>query len=204
MFKSSWPGEWHDSDIMSGRIRRKLKIRSGSNNIFFERVTLRRRDGLEIPVARTSGHMFQLAYLDNGMEMIWVVKLLQKSCEPKICAHYYRVLRTSDAIRESLEEHDLDLGGGLVHLGTSSLRKLLAQEIHYPENFRGRTFHWGNVLHQTDIGNIVDVVDWMTTEDIIENRLDMFMRWKKVDEKANQGAWVLCGKPFNERDPVQD
>ena len=95
MFRSSWPGEWHDSDIMSGRIRRKLKIRSRSNDIFFERVTLRRRDGLEIPVARSSGHMFQLACLDNGMEMIWVVKLLQKSCETKICAHYYRVLRTA-------------------------------------------------------------------------------------------------------------
>jgi hypothetical protein len=36
--------------------------------------------------------MFQLAHLDNGMEMIWVVKLLQKSGETKIRAQYYRVL----------------------------------------------------------------------------------------------------------------
>ena len=105
-----------------------------------------RRDGLGFPVARSSGRMFQLAHLDNGMEMIWVVKLLQKSGETKIRAQYYRVLRTADAIQDSPEEHDLDLGGGHVHLGTKSLRRLLAQEIHYPENIRDRTFHWGNVL----------------------------------------------------------
>ena len=143
MFKSSWPGEWHDSDIMSGR---KLKIRSGSNNIFFERVTLRRRDGLEIPVARTSGHVFQLVYLDNGMEMIWVVKLLQKSCETKICAHYYRVLRTSDAIRESLDEHDLDLGGGgmctsgLQAYENCSRRRFITPRIFAVGHFTGETF----------------------------------------------------------------
>ena len=75
-----------------------------------------RRDGLGFPVART-GRVLQLAHLDNGMEMIWVVKLLQKSGETKQRVQYYSVLRTSDAIQESPEEHDLDLGGGHVHLG---------------------------------------------------------------------------------------
>ena len=40
-----------------------------------------------------------------------------------------------------------------MHLGTKSLRRLLAQEIHYPENFRDRTFHWGDVLYETDVGD---------------------------------------------------
>ena len=132
-YKIYWPGrsKRHDSVVIS-RIHRKLKIKSRSNDFFFERVILqvRRPDSLEFPVASSSGRMFQLAYLDNGMEMIWVVKLLQKSGETKIRAQYYRVLRTADAIQESPEEHDLDLGGGHVHLGTKSLRRLLAQEIH--------------------------------------------------------------------------
>ena len=80
-----------DSIVIS-RTRRKLKSKSRSNDIFLERVILTRRDGLEFPVARSSGRMLQLAYLNNGMEMIWVVKLLQKSGETKIRAQYYRVL----------------------------------------------------------------------------------------------------------------
>ena len=40
-----------------------------------------------------------------------------------------------------------------MHLGTKSLRRLLAQEIHYPENFCDRTFHWGDVLYETDVGD---------------------------------------------------
>jgi hypothetical protein len=35
MMKCSWPGEWHDSKVMY-RIRRKLKIKSRSNEICFE------------------------------------------------------------------------------------------------------------------------------------------------------------------------
>ena len=62
------------------------------------------------------------------------------------------------------------------------------------------------VLYETDVGNIVDVVDWTIAEDISgsDNRLDVFRRWKKADVKATQCPWVLCGKPFDDRDPVQD
>ena len=200
--------EWKDSKVTA---RQKIGASKSGSLIYYDSVTLQRVDDVKFDVIKESGNTFQIVYLEDGLHCIWITSLFQK--KGKIRAQYYRAVRTQIAIEETPYEDDLVFDGNAKqkHMGARSLRNLLAREMHYQEKSRNRTFHWGNVLHETDVGNVVGVVAWIS-EEFWNNPSDGLSQLKVecTSEKSanlnwlrqniNKMDWVFCGRPFNEKD----
>ena len=200
--------EWKDSKVTA---RQKIGASKSGSLIYYDSVTLQRVDDVKFDVIKESGNTFQIVYLEDGLHCIWITSLFQK--KGKIRAQYYRAVRTQIAIEETPYEDDLVFYGSAKqkHMGARSLRNLLAREMHYQEKSRNRTFHWGNVLHETDVGNVVGVVAWIS-EEFWNNPSDGLSQLKVecTSEKSanlnwlrqniNKMDWVFCGRPFNEKD----
>ena len=200
--------EWKDSVVTA---KQKAGVSKSGSLIFFDSVTLQRLDGIKFDVKKESGNTFQIVYLEDGLHCIWITSLFQKN--GKIRAQYYRAVSTQKAIDETPYDDDLVFNENTKqkHMGARNLRNLLEKEALYPPDSRGRTFHWGNVLRETDVGNVVGGVAWIS-EEFWHNPSDGLSQLKvecTSEKSANfnwlrqnidKMDWVFCGRPFNEKD----
>ena len=129
-----------------------------------------------------------------------------------IKANFYRVVRTELALQECPRDDDrqvYDQGSKrtMTCLGRHSLEMCLTNQAKDKSGVQGRTFHWGNIVYETDVENIVSISGWLN--EVWSSNADESQKLKQKLADFTKRRLplpdidiVYCGQPFDEADLV--
>jgi hypothetical protein len=217
--------DWKESTVvrktkLKETVRETVGVgrRKDANRTRFSSVEMKRLDDEQFTILRDSNVAFYVFFNVTGLELIRVVDLVEGLAADgtsTVKVRFWRVLPTERALAQSTRMEDMidpvENSRGTYVPASSLGRTSLQGELDRQQNdHTGRNvFHWGDVQHECDAGNIVGFLGWMPHSEFRRNQLERkelvqaeanlltnLKRVKKELKTKTDFDWVVVGSPF--------